>query len=73
MTDINQEIYEASFKALTECGVPVSTAEKASEVVAKDNSSLPDLGRSSEDQRNIQDAMTWLFAVQRSSSKQQED
>jgi len=73
MTDTNQEIYEASFKALTERGVPVSAAEKASEVVAKDNPSLPDLGRSLEDQRKVQDAMTWLFAVQQSSPEQQED
>ena len=73
MTDTNQEIYEASFKALTERGVPVSAAEKASEVVTKDNPSLPDLGRSLEDQRKVQDAMTWLFAVQRSSPEQQED
>jgi len=73
MTEINQQVYEASFKALTERGVPVSTAEKASEVVAKDNPSLPDLGRSSEDQRNVQDAMTWLFAIQRSLPNQQED
>ena len=73
MADINQEIYEASFKGLTEHGVPVSTAQKASEVVAKDNPSLPNLGRSVEDQRNVQDAMTWLFATRQSSSNQQED
>ncbi len=72
MTEIqNQELYEASFKALTERGVPVSAAERASRVVATDNPQLPDLGRTLEDQKDIQDAMTWLQAARHSSTKQE--
>lgn len=63
MAEVNRQLYDASFKALTERGVPVSAAEKASEVVAKDNPQLPDLGRTPEDQKHVRDAITWLFAA----------
>ena len=57
---MNEELFQASMDALTARGVPVSAAERASSVVAKDVPAKPDLGRSEQDQRNIKNAMTWL-------------
>jgi hypothetical protein len=65
---MNHQLYEASVKALTDRGVPVSAAEKASVVVAKDDGSKPDFGRTEQDQKHIKDAMTWMNAERISSS-----
>jgi hypothetical protein len=59
---MDEELYNASFKALTERGVPVSAAERASRVVANDQPQEPNLGRTKQDQQDVQDAMTWLKA-----------
>lgn len=60
----DNSLYEASYQALIENGVPVSTAQKASEVVASDNAALINFGRSASDQKNVDDAMTWYWAKQ---------
>jgi hypothetical protein len=59
---MDEELYNASFKALTERGVPVSAAERASRVVANDQPQELNLGRTKQDQQDVQDAMTWLKA-----------
>lgn len=56
----NQSLYDASVKALTDNGVPEELAEKASQVVASDDSTKPDLGRSESDQQTINETMNYL-------------
>jgi hypothetical protein len=65
---MNQEIYQSAKSALEANGVPVSTAEKAALVVAKDDPKQPDLGRSEQDRKHIKDAMTWMNAEKISST-----
>lgn len=64
---MNQQIYQAAFSQLTSKGVPVNAAQRASLVVAKDDPSKPNLGRTEEDQGYISDAMIWMFAKQKES------
>ncbi|WP_414579618.1 hypothetical protein [Anabaena sp. CCY 9402-a] len=54
---MNESLYQASLKVLTEAGVNKNVAVQASEVVAKDNPGLPNLGRTSLDQQVIDEAM----------------
>lgn len=56
----DQNLYQASLKALTSHGVPEDIAEKASAVVAKDEAGLPNFGRTAEDQRAVNEAMAHL-------------
>jgi hypothetical protein len=65
---MNEEIYQSAKSALIARGVPVSAAEKASLVVAKDDPKQPDLGRTEQDQKHIKDAMTWMNAERISST-----
>lgn len=58
----NQKHYEIAVEFFTENGVPPSTAERAADVVAKDNPNQPNLGRTEEDQKTVNDAMTWMNA-----------
>jgi hypothetical protein len=53
----NQNLYEASKEALMQNGVPEHIAEAASEVVANDDATKSDLGRTAEDQAVIKEAM----------------
>lgn len=64
---MNHQLYETSLKVLTDRGVPVSTAEKALVVVAKDDGSKSDFGRTNQDQQDIRDAVTWMNAERISS------
>lgn len=64
----NQRLYDASMQFLTESGVPVSAAERASKVVASDDPNKPNFGRTAQDQKDISDAMTWMNAKKTSSS-----
>lgn len=64
----NQKLYDASMQFFTNSGVPTSTAERASKVVANDDPSKPDFGRTEQDQKHINDAMTWMSAKKTSSS-----
>jgi hypothetical protein len=63
----DQDLYNASMKFLTESGVPVSAAERASKVVANDDPYKPNLGRTEQDKKDINDAMTWMNAEKISS------
>jgi hypothetical protein len=64
----NQKLYDASMEFFTQSGVPISTAERASKVVANDDPNKPDFGRTEQDQKHINDAMTWMSAEKISSS-----
>ena len=61
----NQSIYDASIAALTSNGVPVEVAERASEVVAKDDPTQENLGRSSSDQEAVNEAMNHYWEHQK--------
>ncbi|WP_414546083.1 hypothetical protein [Nostoc sp. CCY0012] len=54
---MNENLYQASLKALTEAGVPEEVATKASQVVANDDAKLPKLGRTAEDQQAVDEAL----------------
>ncbi len=56
----NQNLYDASIKALTDSGVPEDLAAKASEVVASDDPKQENLGRSESDQDAVNTAMNYL-------------
>lgn len=56
----NQSLYDASVKALTDNGVPEDLAEKASQVVASDDGTKENLGRSESDQQTINETMNYL-------------
>jgi hypothetical protein len=43
-------------------GVPVNLATQCAEIIAKDDASKPDLGRSPDDQHLIASAWEWLKA-----------
>ena len=58
----NQELYQASLKALTDNGVPIEIAVPASSVVARDDGSKPDFGRTPQDQEVVKEAVTYLNA-----------
>ncbi|WP_017652553.1 hypothetical protein [Fortiea contorta] len=61
---MNESLYQASLKALTEHGVPQELAEKASKVVAKDEPGIPHFGRSPEDQQVVNEAMKHYWQSQ---------
>lgn len=61
----NQSLYVASREALIDNGVPWEIAEAASVVVAKDDASLPDLGRTASDQQAVNDAMAHYWDNQK--------
>ncbi len=54
---MNENLYQASLKALTEAGVPEDVAAKASLVVAKDDPLQVNLGRTAQDQQAVNEAM----------------
>jgi hypothetical protein len=59
---MNESLYQVSVTALTANGVPHEVAEKASAVVAKDDPEQPNLGRTTQDQQAVNEAMTYLNA-----------
>lgn len=61
----NQNLYDASLQALTENGVPFELAEKASQVVASDDPTKSDLGRSDCDRETITQAMNHYWQHQK--------
>lgn len=60
MTEPNKDLYDASFKALSENNVPLDLAEKASEIISKDNPYESNLGRSQSDQELINNILPYL-------------
>ncbi|MBD2415865.1 hypothetical protein FACHB389_29355 [Nostoc calcicola FACHB-389] len=60
MTNFNQNLYIASREVLIEHGVPWEKAEAASLVVAKDDGTKPNFGRTAEDQQAVNDILEYL-------------
>lgn len=66
MNRIFQEnVFHASYKALTENGVDKDIAEKASYVIAQDDFNQRDLGRTDEDRNYIAQAMKQYWENQK--------
>ena len=59
---MNDSLKEAAEKALKDAGVPVNLASVCAEIVAKDDPSLPNLGRTQEEQQLITSSMEWMQA-----------
>ncbi len=58
----NEPLREAAEKALKDVGVPVNLAAQCAEIVAKDDPSKPNLGRTESDQHLINSSMEWMKA-----------
>ncbi|MGB3637479.1 MAG: hypothetical protein WBA39_07870 [Rivularia sp. (in: cyanobacteria)] len=56
----NQSLYDASVRTLTDNGVPSELAEKASQVIASDDPTQENLGRTESDQQTINGTMDYL-------------
>jgi hypothetical protein len=56
------ELRQSYESTLTNAGVPVNLARQCSEIVAKDDASLPNLGRTENDQHLIDSSMEWMKA-----------
>lgn len=56
----NQDLYAASREALIERGAPWEKAEAASLVVAKDDGTKPNFGRTPQDQQAVDDILEYL-------------
>lgn len=59
---MNNEFYQVSVEVLTTNGVPQDVAEKASAVVAKDDATKPDLGRTPEELAVVHQALNHMTA-----------
>jgi hypothetical protein len=59
---MNEFLKQAAEKGLIDAGVPVSLAAQGAEIVAKDDVSKPNLGRTEEDQHLINSSMEWMKA-----------
>lgn len=56
----NSKIFDTYVKTLTDGGVPQEVAEQASEVVAKDDPTAENLGRTAEDQEKVNEALDYI-------------
>ncbi|HIK04586.1 MAG TPA: hypothetical protein IGS40_07725 [Trichormus sp. M33_DOE_039] len=56
----NERIYKVSLDVLTSNGVPQELAVKASVVVANDDPTKPNLGRTDEDQEIAREALSYM-------------
>ncbi|NJL78345.1 MAG: hypothetical protein HC836_42480 [Richelia sp. RM2_1_2] len=61
----NESLYNASLQALTDNGVPSELAEKASQVIASDDPTKSDLGRSDCDREIINQTMNHYWQHQK--------
>jgi hypothetical protein len=59
---MNESLKQAAEKGLIDAGVPVNLAAQCAEIVAKDDPSKPNLGRTVSDQHLINSSMTWMLA-----------
>lgn len=60
MPEFNQRIYETSLDVLLTANVPREIAETASKVVASDDASQPNLGRTADDQEVVNQVVEHL-------------
>ena len=56
------ELSSSYQQALERAGVPVNLASQCAEIVAKDDPSKPNLGRTESDQHLINSSMEWMKA-----------
>lgn len=56
----NQGLHDATVQALTNKGCPTDLAESAAKIVANDDATKPDLGRTQQDQEVIKSALPYL-------------
>lgn len=57
---LDQQLYEASLKALLEHKVPQELAEKVSHIIASDQPGLPEFGRTPQDQAIVKSVLPYL-------------
>ncbi len=62
MTTPDPELHQAYESALINAGVPVNLASQCAEIVARDDASQPNLGRTEDDQHLIDSSMKWMKA-----------
>ncbi len=60
---MNEPLKQAAEKALKDAGVPTNLANQCAEIVAKDDPSKPNLGRTESDQHLINSSMEWMASV----------
>jgi hypothetical protein len=58
----NIGLYNTTKRAILNAGAPMDVAERAAAVIARDDSNLPNLGRTNKDQAVIWQALTYLIA-----------
>ena len=63
---MSQELQQAFQHQLESVGVPTNLASQAAEILAKDDATKPDLGRTPEELHIVQSAHTWMIAKQKS-------
>jgi hypothetical protein len=57
---MNESLKQAAEKALSGAGVPVNLATQCAEIVAKDDPTKENLGRTQAEQHLINSSMTWM-------------
>lgn len=60
---MNDSLKQAAEKALSDAGVPVNLAAQCAEIVAKDDPTKENLGRTQEEQHLIDSSMQWMASV----------
>ncbi len=60
MTTPDPQLRQAYESALVNAGVPVNLATQCAEIVANDDPTKPNLGRTEDDQHLIDSSMTWM-------------
>ena len=59
---MNDSLKLAAEKALSDAGVPINLASQCAEIVAKDDPTRENLGRTEEEQHLINSSMQWMKA-----------
>jgi hypothetical protein len=59
---MNDSLKQAAQKGLIDAGVPVNLAIQCAEIVARDDSTKENLGRTQEEQHLINSSMEWMKA-----------
>ncbi len=59
---MNDSLKQAAEKGLIDAGVPANLAAQCADIVAKDDPTKENLGRTESDQHLINSSMTWMKA-----------
>jgi hypothetical protein len=57
---VNDSLKQAAEKGLIDAGVPINLASQCAEIVAKDDPTKENLGRTQAEQHLINSSMTWM-------------